>query len=433
MFKPELRGGKKTLEIRDPNGKIKHVDCTIQKVARGAAAEAYDGLMADVTDREMAVAQREEMADRLFQHQKMESIGSLASGMAHDFNNTLQTITDLTAMTSKESAEPETKKRMELILETTADARFLISELLALGRKKLLDYRHIDLKKFLSSLIAQYQDQSGKEYQLRLELPEGSFKINGDPDYLKRVFQNLFGNARDAMPDGGAIIVSCSAKRRGGSDTAIIRIKDNGTGISPELTEKVFDPFFTTKKPGKGTGLGLALVRRIVALHQGRVFVEQTSPNGTTFRIELPMVTQGESEADTKSLMLNRIGTTILMLEDDPKIRNIMKFFLKEFDYFILEASNGGEALESLKTNKEKCRILITDWKLGNDDPHDLIRKLRTIKEDLIVIVVSGYPPISKSVEDLRIFHWFTKPYDKNALDIAIQRALHGMSSQPSL
>jgi DNA-binding NtrC family response regulator len=145
------------------------------------------------------------------------------------------------------------------------------------------------------------------------------------------------------------------------------------------------------------------------------------------------MVTQGESEADTKSLMLNRIGTTILMLEDDPKIRNIMKFFLKEFDYFILEASNGGEALESLKTNKEKCRILITDWKLGNDDPHDLIRKLRTIKEDLIVIVVSGYPPISKSVEDLRIFRWFTKPYDKNALDIAIQRALHGMSSQPSL
>ena len=376
------------------------------------------------------MAQREEMADRLFQHQKMESIGSLASGMAHDFNNTLQTITDLSAMVSKESAEPETKKRMELILETTADARFLISELLALGRKKLLDYRHIDLKKFFSSLIAQYQEQFGAGYQLQLELPEGSLKINGDPDYLKRVFQNLFSNARDAMSGSGIITVSCSAKSRSGSDTAIIRIKDNGTGISPELTEKVFDPFFTTKKPGKGTGLGLALVRRIVALHQGRVFVEQTSPNGTTFRIELPIVTQGESEADTKSLMLNRIGTTILMLEDDPKIRNIMKFFLKEFDYFILEASTGDEALDCLKTNKEKCRILITDWKLGNDEPHELINKLRTIKEDLIVIVVSGYPPISKSVENLRIFCWFTKPYDKNALDIAIQRALHGMPPQ---
>jgi PAS domain S-box-containing protein len=432
MFKPELRGGKKTMEMRDQNGKIKHVDCTIQNVARGAAAEAYDGLMTDVTDRELAVAQREEMADRLFQHQKMESIGSLASGMAHDFSNTLQTITDLSAMASKESAEPETKKRMELILETTADARFLISELLALGRKNLLDYRHIDLKRFFSSLIAQYQDQLGASYQLQLEMSEGSFKINGDQDYLKRVFQNLFGNARDAMPGGGTIIVSCSAKSRSGSDTAIIRIKDSGTGIPPELTEKVFDPFFTTKKPGKGTGLGLALVRRIVALHQGRVFVEQTSPNGTTFRIELPIVTQGESEADTKSLMLNRIGTTILMLEDDPKIRNIMKFFLKEFDYHILEASTGDEALVCLKTNKEKCRMLITDWKLGNDDPNELINKLRKVKEDLIVIVVSGYPPISKSVENLQIYRWFTKPYDKNALDVAIQRALHGMPAQPS-
>ena len=130
--------------------------------------------------------------------------------------------------------------------------------------------------------------------------------------------------------------------------------------------------------------------------------------------------------------MLNRIGTTILMLEDDPKIRNIMKFFLKEFDYYILEASTGDEALVCLKTNKEKCRVLITDWKLGNDEPHDLINKIRKIKEDLIVIVVSGYPPISKSVEDLRIYRWFTKPYDKNALDVAIQRALHGMPAQPS-
>jgi two-component system, cell cycle sensor histidine kinase and response regulator CckA len=384
-------------------------------------------MMADVTDREMAVAQREEMANRLYQHQKMESIGSLASGMAHDFNNILQTIVDVSTMSLKESAEPETRKRMELVLETTADARFLISELLALGRKKLLDYRHIELKSFFSALIAQFKNQLGANYQLLLDIPDESLKIQGDPDHLKRVFQNLFGNARDAMPEGGTITVTCSAKSRGGVGTAIIRVKDTGSGIPPELTEKVFDPFFSTKKPGKGTGLGLALVRRIVALHHGRVFVEQTSPNGTTFRIELPVVALGESEVDTKSLMLNRINTTVLMLEDDPKIRNIMKFFLKEFDYTILEAAAPDEAETCLKANKEKCRVLVTDWKLSSEEPQQMIKNMRSIREDLVVIVVSGYPPQTKSIETLKIYRWFTKPYDKNALDNEIQRALRGM------
>jgi PAS domain S-box-containing protein len=430
LFKLEPRGVKNSLEVRDKNGKLKFVDCTVQKASRGSGAEVYDGLMTDVTDRELAVAQREEMASRLYQHQKMESIGSLASGMAHDFNNTLQSITDISTMTLKESTEPETKKRMELVLETTADARFLISELLALGRKKLLDYRHINLKEFFSPLVTHYQAQFGDTYRLQLELPLEPIKINGDTDHLKRVFQNLFSNARDAMPGMGTITVSCSAKGRGGSETAVIRVKDTGTGIAPELTEKIFDPFFTTKNPGKGTGLGLALVRRIVTLHRGRVFVEQTSPNGTTFRIELPMISKGESEADTKSLMLNRISTMLLMLEDDPKIRNIMKFFLREFDYSIIEASTGDEALAGLKTNKDKCRVLITDWKLGSEEPHELINNLRAVRNDLIVIVVSGYPPISKNIENLSIYRWFTKPYDKNALDIAIQRALHGMPSQ---
>jgi PAS domain S-box-containing protein len=431
-FKLESRGLKTSLELRDKNGKVKFADCTIQKASRSSGAEAYDGLMNDVTDRELAVAQREEMASRLFQHQKMESIGSLASGMAHDFNNTLQSITDISTMALKDSAEPETKKRMELILETTADAHFLVSELLALGRKKLLDYRHIDLKTFFSPIVSQYQQQLGDGFRIQLDLPEEPLKIHGDPDHLKRVFQNLFSNARDAMPEGGTITVSCSAKIRTGSETAVIRIKDTGTGIPPDLTEKIFDPFFTTKKPGKGTGLGLALVHRIVSLHHGRVFVEQTSPNGTTFRIELPMVTKGESESDTKSLMLNRLNTTILMLEDDPKIRNIMKFFLKEFDYSIIEASTGSEALDSLKLNKEKCKVLISDWKLGSEEPQELITSLRAIRNDLIVIVVSGYPPIARNIETLKIYRWFTKPYDKNALDITIQRALHGMPSQSS-
>jgi PAS domain S-box-containing protein len=417
QLKLDEGGTKTTLEIHDVRGERKYVDCSIHRVVRG-----------DVTDRELAICQREEMIDRLFQYQKMESIGSLASGMAHDFNNILQTVVDLSTIVSKESEETETRRRMDLILETTADARFLISELLALGRKKLLDYRHVDLRDFFTGMFAQFKNQLGPNYSLRLEMPEGAMKMQGDPDYLKRVFQNLFGNARDAMPGGGIITVSCSfAKTQEGAETIVVRVADTGTGISPELTEKIFDPFFTTKKPGKGTGLGLALVRRIIALHYGRVYVEQTGPGGTTFRMEFPKMSGEDSGVDTKSLLLNRSSATLLMLEDDPKIRKIMKFFLKEFDYVILEASTSDEAAKHLRESGGKCRVLITDWKIAGEDPHRVIEKLRSIKQELIVIVVSGYPAPTKSIDKLKIYRWFTKPYDKNQLDIEIQRALRGL------
>jgi PAS domain S-box-containing protein len=428
QLKLDEGGVKTTLEIHDVRGERKFVDCSIQRVVRGAPEEAFEGLLSDVTDRELAISQREEMIDRLFQYQKMESIGALASGMAHDFNNILQTVVDLSTIVSKESEETETRRRMDLILETTADARFLISELLALGRKKLLDYHYIDLRGFFTGMFAQFKNQLGSAYNLRLEIPEGAMRIQGDPDYLKRVFQNLFGNARDAMPGGGIISVSCSfAKTQGGAEMIIIRVSDTGTGIAPELAEKIFDPFFTTKKPGKGTGLGLALVRRIIALHYGRVYVEHTGPSGTTFRIEFPKASGEDSDVDTKSLLLNRSTATLIMLEDDPKIRNIMKFFLKEFDYVILEASTSEEAAKHLRESGEKCRVLITDWKIAGEDPHRVIEKLRAIKPELVVIVVSGYPAPAKSIEKLKIYRWFTKPYDKNQLDIEIQRALRGL------
>jgi two-component system, cell cycle sensor histidine kinase and response regulator CckA len=431
QLKLEQGGVKATLEIQDLRGDRKYVDCTIQRVLRRTSQEAFDGLLADVTDRELAISQREEMIDRLFQYQKMESLGSLASGMAHDFNNILQTVIDATTIVEKETAEPETKKRMGLILETTTDARFLISELLALGRKKLMEYRHVDLGVFFNALVTQFSNQLGPNYHVRLEIPNEPLKVQGDPDYLKRVFQNLIGNACDAMVGGGNISIACSAtKGLGGSGTIVVKVTDTGTGIAPDLTEKIFDPFFTTKKPGKGTGLGLALVRRIIVLHNGRVFVEHTGPTGTTFRIELPMISHEESEVDTKSIMMNRIGATILMLEDDPKIRNIMKIFLKEFEYSILEASSSDEAEKFLRANREKCRVLVMDWKIAGEDPHDVVMKLRAIREDLIVIVVSGYPPRTKSIETLHIFRWFTKPYDKNQLNIEIQRALRGMPAR---
>jgi PAS domain S-box-containing protein len=431
LVNPELlrfdkSGIKGTFEIYDFTGNRKFVDCVIQSVEDAGGSAAFEGFISDVTDRELAISQREEMVNRLFQYQKMESLGTLASGMAHDFNNILQNVNDTIALIQKESEEELTKKRVKIIKDVMADAQFLISELFALGRKKPLDYRTVNLIEFLETITPQFNTFLGPNFSLLLECAETPIWVQADPDYLKRVFQNLIGNSRDAMPEGGSITISATVSTEDSKNNiVVIRVSDTGTGIPLELTEKIFDPFFTTKKPGKGTGLGLALVRRIVLLHNGTIMVEKTGYEGTTFRIELPLSEHDSVESDTKALLLSRIYTSVMLLDDDPKIREVLKIFLKEFKYSVIEASNSEEAIQRLKVNIDAVSILIMDWKIGNENPHHIINNLRTIKNDLVVLVVSGYSPQQSSIEKMRIQRWFTKPYDKNQLDIEIQKILH--------
>jgi two-component system cell cycle sensor histidine kinase/response regulator CckA len=228
------------------------------------------------------------------------------------------------------------------------------------------------------------------------------------------------------MSGKGIITVECAAERREEEiGNIMIKFQDTGSGIPVELKEKIFDPFFTTKKPGKGTGLGLALARRIVTLHNGRIWVEKSDSRGTTFRIEIPECEQTGSILDTKSILLNRLNSTILLLDDDPKIREILKFFLHDLKYRVFETSNLSEAKAILEKEAEVCSTLVMDWKLSNDNPHDVITTLRGINPNLIVIVVSGYPADGKRVKELNIARWFTKPYDKNRLDFEIQKNLY--------
>ncbi len=423
---------KSTMQIKDFNGRTKYVDCVLQPREEDDKGIVYEGIMADVSDRELALAQREEMVSRLHQYQKMESLGTLASGMAHDFNNILQTIGDITQLVEKDTDEAETKTRMEVVSETLVEARILISELLALGKKKLLDYQSIHLQKFFEEIIPLYGAQLGAQFEVALKVPDEPLWIQGDAGYFKRIFQNLIGNSRDAMPEGGTITVECFREGADGTlGTAVIRVADTGTGIPHDIIEKVFDPFFTTKKPGKGTGLGLALVQRIVSLHNGRIAVEKTDSHGTTFRIEIPESEGGAVDHDTTVVMLNRTPTMVLLLDDDPKIRAILRFFMKEFKYSVCEASTLDEGARELQKHIDECEVVVMDWKLGTDDPHEAIGRLRGIKPALIVIVVSGYPAEEKAVEELKIWKWITKPYDKNQLDLEIQKALYSSKKGP--
>jgi two-component system, cell cycle sensor histidine kinase and response regulator CckA len=228
------------------------------------------------------------------------------------------------------------------------------------------------------------------------------------------------------MPGGGAMTIQAFPESRAGeTGTVVIRVSDTGSGIAPGIVEKIFDPFFTTKKAGKGTGLGLTLVRKIVTLHNGQIRVEKTGATGTTFRIEIPESEQGGEDKDTKSIMMHRRTGTVLLLDDDRKIRDILKIFFTDFGYKVIEASNSEEGVAAMEGHKEECRVVIMDWRLAGENPHKVIDKLRSVNPQAVIIVVSGYPPHQKSIEEMDIFRWFTKPYDKNRLDLEVQKALH--------
>jgi PAS domain S-box-containing protein len=423
-FRLEKTGTRGTFQVRDFNGNIKYVDCIIQPTETRESDVAWEGSITDVTDRELALAQREEMASRLFQYQKMESLSTLASGMAHDFNNILQTAYDIIDRVGDETGEEGTRRDMMMISEVLTDAKFLVSELLAVGRKQPLDYTTMDIREFVKKVVPHFHEQIGEMYSV--DLQNQPMWIQGDPNYLKRIMQNFFGNARDAMPDGGAISIEVFAEHKAGiAGNVVIRFSDTGPGIPEQLVDKIFDPFFTTKKAGKGTGLGLALVRRVVLLHNGQIQVERTGPDGTTFRIEIPQSEEAGEDRDTRAMMSSRKKARVLLLDDDAKIRDILKFFLTELDYRVCEGNTLQEGVRALKRYKKDCDVVILDWRLGGENPHKVIEKLRAIKKDLIVIVVSGYPPNEKSIKQMNIYRWFTKPYDKNRLDLELQRVLH--------
>ncbi len=415
-----------TFRVRNFPEEIKFVDCAINLPDKRNDTNLLEGYMIDVSDRERAISQSEKMEKKLFLYKKMESLGTLASGMAHDFNNILQAISDVVERVNTETSESDTRNGMELISETLDDAGFLISELSALGRKKPLNYYPLNIPEFLRETVSYYSRQIGDQYNVELNIQNDDLWIQGDADYLKRIFQNLFGNARDAMPEGGLFSIECFLKQvEGGDRSVVIRFSDTGIGIPENIIEKIFDPFYTTKKKGKGTGLGLALVSRIVTLHKGQIFVDKSNSQGTTFRIEIPEYEKDSTGFDTRIIYIKRLTTSVLLLDDDPKIRKILNFFLTDLSYKTFEASTMNEGLDILKKNVKECKILIMDWKLKDSDPYTVIRNFRVLNPELIIIVVSGYSPSQKAIEKMNIFRWITKPFDKDHLDLEIQKALH--------
>lgn len=373
------------------------VDC--QKDANGRAIK-FAGTLLDVTERRMLEAQ-------YLQAQKMESIGTLAGGVAHDFNNILTAIIGYAhiALMQMSGDDPQ-RKNIQQILAGADRAAHLTKELLLFSRKQVSELKTVDLndiirkvEKFLSKII-------GEDISCRTILMDRPILVNADGNQLEQVLLNLAANARDSMPGGGSFTVLTELidlkedfiRAHGYGRTgpfALMTISDSGKGMDEEMQKHIFEPFFTTKEVGKGTGLGLAVVYGIIKQHEGFINVYSEPGKGTTFRIYLPITlsSAGEETEAPQPASPSRGTETVLVAEDDEALRKLAKTVLTQFGYTVIEAVDGEDAVKKFVENHDRIHLLLFDLVMPGMNGKEACDEIRKMTPDMKVIFSSGYAP----------------------------------------
>lgn len=387
------------------------------------------------------LTERKKMELQFRQTQKMDGIGQLAGGVAHDFNNILAIIQmQAGLLKSSPGLSLEQSKFVDEIGTTVQRAAALTRQLLLFSRRETFQPHDLDLSKSIIGTTSMLQRILGENIQIQLKLASQPTFIHADAGMMDQVLLNLAVNARDAMPNGGDLLietsgvefdefaVSHSAQMRVGSFVCL-NVSDNGSGILPEILPKIFEPFFTTKDVGKGTGLGLATVYGIVQQHQGWINVYSEVGHGTTFRIYLPRLVKSEDPKPVHTaLMAIRGGNeTILLVEDDPSLRVSVRMVLSKLGYYILEAPTGVKALEVWSENRDEIRLLLTDLVMPDGmTGKKLAQILLQGNPELKVIYMSGYSAevVGKDFPMKEGVNFLTKPFQELKLAQTIRDCL---------
>jgi len=356
------------------------------------------GIAEDITD-------RKHLEEQLLQSQKMEAIGQLAGGVAHDFNNILMVIMGYGAILKRDmNPDDGLREKVEQILEASEKAAQLTSGLLAFSRKQVMKPRAEDLnaivqhiQKFLARII-------GEDIRLKSSLCPVDLHVNIDSGQIEQVLINLASNARDAMSKGGLLTIETGqmdvdaafVQANGYGEPgryACITVSDTGSGMDEKTRNKIFEPFFTTKEVGKGTGLGLAIVYGIIKQHNGFITVYSEPRIGTTFRIYLPLIGREQAvEEPISAPEPPKRGTeTILVAEDEATVRTLVKEILAGYGYTVILAEDGQDAVEKFEAHRDAIKLIIMDVimpKMSGREAYDEIRKRNA---DVRVLYTSGY------------------------------------------
>jgi len=386
------------------------------------------GIIRDISERKQLEEERGKIEEQLRQAQKMEAVGQLAGGIAHDFNNILTAIIGFsTLMKMKLADDDPLHMEIDQILASSDRAANLTRSMLAFCRRQIMTPRQTELNDIIREGNIFLQRVIGEDVELRETLADISLNIFADSTQIGQVLMNLATNARDAMPQGGTLVIETAstiiddhfinAQGYGKQGAyAMITVADTGTGMDEETSRRIFEPFFTTKELGKGTGLGLSVVYGIVKQHEGYIICDSEPGRGTTFRIYLPLLCEETDKSITAPDVTLPGGTeTILLAEDDVQVRRPSILFLEKFGYRVIEAANGEEAIAQFIAHKDEISLALLDVIMPRLNGKEAYRQIKQMKPGIKVIFMSGYAADIFRKEEI----------DEEGINILLKPALH--------
>jgi PAS domain S-box-containing protein len=400
----------------------------------------YEGTIEDITERNRTEEALRESEERLRQSQKMEGIGQLAGGMAHDFNNILTAITGYSDLTLRKLPEDNPlRHNVQQIKKAGERAASLTRQLLAFSRKQILQPKVLNLNAVVPDMDKMLRRLIGEDIELLMVLDPALGSVKADPSQIEQVILNLFVNAREAMPKGGKLTIETAnvylseeysrqyVSVRSGHHV-MLAVSDNGCGIEEATQKRIFEPFFTTKSTGKGTGLGLSTVYGIVKQSEGSIWVYSEVGKGTTFKVYLPRcdeVVEVHKESEP-NVQLSHEGEIVLLVEDEEMVRGMARQVLEMNGYHVLEASHGKEALRICEQHTGRIDLMVTDVVMPQMSGRELAECLASSRPETRVLFVSGY------TDDAIVHHgvlnehvnFLQKPFTPDALAHKVREVL---------
>jgi len=398
------------------------------------------------------IAQRERLHEELLQAQKMESIGTLAGGIAHDFNNLLNVILGYASLLEPSATSNQISAGVDVIKETVTRGSSLVRQLLAVARKSETQFERTEINSLLQGLQALLQETFPKTIDVFSRLEPNLPALMADPNQIHQAMLNLCLNSRDAMPEGGELLlktgtISGSELRKHFQEArreqyVRISVTDTGHGLDKAIKNRVFEPFFTTKSQGQGSGLGLSVVYGIVTNHSGFIDMASEPGHGTTFDIYLPVPSDAAAlihtaarDEETKTDQTAGNGTTILFVEDETHQLNLMQNHLAAEGYRVLTAKDGAEAVQTYLRHKQEIDLVVLDLGLPKLNGWEAYKMMKGADSNVKAIFATGFisPEIEAQLETEDSSAVITKPYSPSEMGKKIQTVLHKSTGSSAL
>ncbi len=387
----------------------------------------------DVTEAKQAIVDRQGLEMELHQARKLESIGRLAGGVAHNLNNLLTPIFGYTELLLADGASPKRRESyLRTILKAARGAREMTLHLLAISHRQVPEIRPVDLCHVVADFERILSRAVREDVVIEIRRSQRPVVVAADVSQVEQILLNLAINAQDAMPSGGRLVIETGETDTESESCGFVRVSDTGGGIAPVLHERIFEPFFSTKEPGKGTGLGLATVLAIVKQHQGKIRVKSEVGRGATFEILIPSGGEvAESVSDLSSRQSSEIrggSETVLVVEDNNTVRDLVCRILLDHGYEVLASRSGEECLRSMPRESRVADLLLTDVVMPRFSGPELYDRLLPSLPDLEVLYMSGYTDdVITAHGILRSQVYFVrKPFSIPDLLHSVRRALDG-------